>query len=350
MKSKHVIRCIVTAFAAALACSCDLASHDNEGEGRITLSLDGGMFSKSGSDSKSVPDSSQFILSISDSNDKKVYEGTYGSAPSSFTVPAGIYGISIRSGQWQTPTFDSPVYGDDQVVHISAGSNINVLLICTLMNGGVKLLVEPSFTQRIADAQLLLRGSEGSLPYPAAEDRIAYFKPGDISLVLSRNDSDKVLATRTLEAREVLRMKVAASPSSGAGIGVQVDTSVIWIDDRLTLGEEGGGIMDVATGQGAVGRTGVWVYGYIVGCASPFLGDSSSSNLAIAGKETVSSKDECMSVELKKGPLRDALNLVQNPSNKGRKLFVKGDIVQYYGIPGIKNITLWSLDSPPEES
>ena len=47
-----------------------------------------------------------------------------------------------------------------------------------------------------------------------------------------------------------------------------------------------------------------------------------------------------MSVQLPKGDVRDALNLVDNPSNLKRKVYIKGDIVDaYYGIPGIKNIS-----------
>lgn len=102
--------------------------------------------------------------------------------------------------------------------------------------------------------------------------------------------------------------------------------------------------MDVATARGKTGATGVWVYGYIVGCASPFLGSSSETNLAIAGKTTATSKASCMSVELKKGALRDALNMVKNPGNKGRKVFLKGDLATYYGMPGVKNVTEYVLD------
>ena len=50
-----------------------------------------------------------------------------------------------------------------------------------------------------------------------------------------------------------------------------------------------------------------------------------------------------MSVELKKGAMRDALNVHDNPANLCHKLFVKGDIVKYYSIPGVKNITDYVL-------
>ena len=47
-----------------------------------------------------------------------------------------------------------------------------------------------------------------------------------------------------------------------------------------------------------------------------------------------------MSVQLSAGELRDALNLVDNPGNLRRKVYLRGDIVDaYYGLPGIKNLS-----------
>jgi hypothetical protein len=52
----------------------------------------------------------------------------------------------------------------------------------------------------------------------------------------------------------------------------------------------------------------------------------------------------CLSVQLPSGELRDDLNLVDNPGLLGRKVCLKGDIVEaYYGIPGIKNISEYEL-------
>jgi hypothetical protein len=51
-----------------------------------------------------------------------------------------------------------------------------------------------------------------------------------------------------------------------------------------------------------------------------------------------------LSVQLAAGQARDVLNLVDNPSNHGRKVLLKGNIVEaYYGMPGIKNITGFEL-------
>ena len=50
-------------------------------------------------------------------------------------------------------------------------------------------------------------------------------------------------------------------------------------------------------------------------------------------------------MELKKGQLRDALNLVDNPGLKGRKVFLKGDLVElYYGTAGLKNVSEFAVE------
>ncbi|HHX32226.1 MAG TPA: hypothetical protein GX712_06520, partial [Bacteroidales bacterium] len=37
------------------------------------------------------------------------------------------------------------------------------------------------------------------------------------------------------------------------------------------------------------------------------------------------------------GKVRDALNILDNPSNIGRKIKVKGNLEKYYSAPGLKN-------------
>ena len=342
MKTKKNLMTFAAAAVLAIA-ACDYESEDGANVGTISLNLSNSIFTKA------VPDSSLFILEVKSSGGKTVYSGRYGDAPAVFRVAEGTYTVSIRSAEQKKPEFEAPVYGDSQLVNVLPGNTVNVTLDCTLQNCGVKLLIDESFIKYIPDGALVLKSKEGSLLYAYREQRIAYFLPGEVSLVLTRGGTDKTLITRTLSAREVLRLKVQtteAAPESG--ISVNVDTSVNWLDDTYVIGGDGGTkVYDVATARGMEGASGVWVYGYIVGNISPFLAVSSQTNLAIAGKTSVTEKSACMSVELPKGALRDALNLVSYPGNLGRKLFVKGDIIKYYSIPGVKNISEWALDSPP---
>ena len=64
----------------------------------------------------------------------------------------------------------------------------------------------------------------------------------------------------------------------------------------------------------------------------------------IGPRSSTDRKSECLSVQLPSGDIRDALNLVDNPHLLGRKVCLRGDIVEaYYGIPGIKNISEYEL-------
>ena len=95
----------------------------------------------------------------------------------------------------------------------------------------------------------------------------------------------------------------------------------------------------------------VWVYGYIVGVATgtgkfsfepPFL---KNTNIILGPRSFTDESKYCLSVELRSKDIREELNLADNPSMKGRQLYIKGDLVEsYYGIPGLKNITEYQFD------
>ena len=196
--------------------------------------------------------------------------------------------------------------------------------------------------------------------YSYTEKRIAYFRPGNVSLVLNNEGKESVICNRSLEAREVLTMylSVASSgSSSAAGIHVQVDTSRTWTSENLVIGGGSSGkgkekedAFSVAQAKDNIGATDVWVTGYIVGgdlsssrCSftAPF---TSRTNVAIAAKSSCTDKESCLSVQLSSGAVRDALNLVDNPGLLGKQVWLKGDIVPaYYGIPGIQSISEYEL-------
>lgn len=93
------------------------------------------------------------------------------------------------------------------------------------------------------------------------------------------------------------------------------------------------------------GDTAVWVEGTIVGFYAnnkPVAGieDAAVSNLAIAtGTDTIP-------VALPTGDIRTALNLVDNPTNLGVNVKVKGDLVAYFSTTGVKNVSGYELETP----
>ena len=346
-----VLTAIITA-GALHSCSTQVIPDDSQGELRLHFSE--ASYIRTKALSEEIPDTCDFLLDITGPGGGIIYSGTFGDSPEKIPVKEGTYNISVRSGRFTKPAFSAPLFGDEQCVTVAGGRQVDVWLTCGQINSGVRLRVGSDFLTSHPDGALLLKADNGSLMYSYSEKRTAYFNPGNVSLVLSEGADDRVLFTRALKAREILSVKIS-SPSSAAssgGIHIQLDTARIWTDEEFwtgggqNSGADLSGALSVAQAKENTGAKGVWIYGYIVGgdltsssisFETPF---KSNTNIAIASRTSVSSKDACMSVQLPKGEARDALNLVSNPGMLKKKVYLKGDIVEaYYGIPGIKNIS-----------
>lgn len=328
-----------------------------EGELRIAFASEAELRTRASSD---IPDTSEFMLTVTDSKGTVIYNGAYGDCPESLTVSSGSYIVKALSSEFTRPAFDAPQYGDEQCVVVPEGGAADVKLLCVQMNSGVKLRIAKDFLTGCPDGVLFLKSDQGKLMYGYSEKRIAYFLPGNVSLVLSENGSDQVLMSRTLLAQEILTLGVSVassgSSSTGHSISIAVDTTRNWVGESYVIGgqnDKGSEVEDAMTVQQArssAGSKDVWVCGYIVGgdltsanasFDEPF---SSRTNIMLGPKSSTVDKDVCLSVQLSSGDLRDALNLVDNPQNLHRKVYLRGDIVDaYYGIPGIKNVSEYVL-------
>jgi hypothetical protein len=95
----------------------------------------------------------------------------------------------------------------------------------------------------------------------------------------------------------------------------------------------------------AQGKTEVWVKGYIVGGFSgTIIGSFTSnlsevkmSNIAIADVQNETETVKIMPVELPTGFIRDNLNLQSNPGNLNKQVLLKGDLITYFSVLGLKN-------------
>ena len=321
-----------------------------------------------------IPDTNDFILKVSDAGGKILYEGAYGDSPESLLVDAGSYTVAVHSIEFTAPGFSRPVYGDEQVVVVKAGATVTVRLDCVLENAGVRLQVAPDFLTSYPDGVLFLKSGDTRLMYGYSEKRIAYFKPGPISLVLNNRGADEILLTRTLDARTILTLSISA-PHGGAAaastITVAVDTAKVWNHESYVIGGGGSGSGSGSGGSGGgddpgseldnaysvsqasehVGEDGVWVFGYIVGGDLSTAGTTvktskltKATHLAIAARSTVTAKASCVAVELPKGAVRDALNLVDHPDLVGTRVYLKGSIVaSYFGTTGLKSVSDYVL-------
>lgn len=331
--------------------SCEIfTTPESLGELRLGFQLSSYLSTKTLAE---IPDTNDFILKISDSKGKSLYDGAYGASKESIPVESGTYTITVLSSEFSAPKFSAPQYGDKQVVVVNSGKPTDVELLCRQMNSGVRLNIAPEFLTSYPNGSLFLKNDDGKLLYSYSEKRIAYFNPGKVSLVLSNGGTDQTVFSRTLESQEILTLNVyAPGPSSSGKVSVVVDTSRIWTTEDFVIGgtpTTGGdidGAMNITQAKSNIGAEDVWVYGYIVGgdmtsSNASFKGPfKSRTNIVIGPRSSTDSKESCLSVKLQKGDIRDALNLVDNPDIIGSQVFLKGDIVaSYYGIPGIQNIT-----------
>lgn len=99
--------------------------------------------------------------------------------------------------------------------------------------------------------------------------------------------------------------------------------------------------------------TAAWIEGYIVGCVNgPSLdsnaviglpngattADNGAKNLLISDNPNATSVSECIPVQLPSGSVRTALNLVENPTNLGKKVKLNGSIEKYFLVAGFKSV------------
>lgn len=313
-----------------------------------------------------LPDTDAFILTVKNSAGDVLYEGAYGDSPESMLVNPGNYTVKAVSRTFLKPEFSAPQFGDEQVVVVQSGTNTKARLNCTQLNSGLRLKLDPQFKSTYPNGSVKVSSMEGDLKYTQEEKRIGYFKAGNVSVELNDGTSSKVLLTRFLEACEVLTLGLSCPsseppvPGESAGLSITVDTTRVWNDFDYEIGSGQGAdpgttqstAYSVGQAKEHIGEKGVWVCGYIVGgdlssakdgisFTAPF---SSMTCMAIAARSSVTTKSSCLSVKLPKGDIRAAINLADHPEFIGRKVYLKGDLIAaYYGIPGVENITEYTL-------
>ncbi|MBR5212626.1 MAG: DUF4493 domain-containing protein, partial [Bacteroidales bacterium] len=81
-----------------------------------------------------IPDTSDFLLTVSGPDGKVIYDGVYGDSPESIMVDAGSYTVFVRSCDFTKPAFAVPQYGDEQCVVVPSGGVADVKLTCVQMN------------------------------------------------------------------------------------------------------------------------------------------------------------------------------------------------------------------------
>lgn len=348
---------LITALVFMQGCQGLIITEESKGE--LKLSFSNENFTKTVV--REFPDSNSFILSIKSTSGSVVYEGTYGARPATLTLKSGSYDVNITSRIFTIPEFDAPCYSDSKTVVVETDKVCLLSFTCRQSNAGIRISFTPDFTNRFKGYKPELADTKGTLEYPYTETRFAYLNPGSVSLRLkeilpygSPNTPEIIsISNREIKAMDMLTIKLHANPSdpSLSKTGIIIDTIANWMYEYIEIGGGGDGsskdkAFTVNQLAENIGKTGVWVTGYIVGgdlssteivFAPPF---QKNTNIAIAVNPTVNERAKCVSVTLPEGAIRDLLNLVANPSNLGRKVYLKGTIDDsYFGLIGINPLS-----------
>lgn len=347
----------VIAFACLVAASC---TQERAPEGYATLYLEFGEIFEPETKAETLvlPDTNDFILYLTDAKGEYVYSGLYGDKPEKFDLAPGSYTAKVISREFNIPAFDAPQFGDEVCFMLEPDEEVAVRFGCSQLNSGVRLVISSGFIEDYDGGVIFLTSADGRLMYSYNEKRIAYFNPGAVSLKFLYDGVENILFTKILDPREILTVNLGsgggADSTDISGISIAVDTSRVWSEfDYCFGGDKGSSADDALSVDEARGRSGeedLWVYGYVVGgdltssgisFAPPFR---SYTNIAIAASRSIRDRDECMSVSLPVGEIRDALNLVDNPDIHGKRVFLKGNIVSsYFGLVGIKDVTEYEI-------
>ena len=357
MKKAKLLPAVIIPLAMGTVLGCEDfgAPFKAKTPGSLRWTIESGIHTKA---DREVPDTNDFILTVRNSSGKVLYHGSYGDSPATLEVEPGSYTVMAMSGEFATPAFDSPQYGDEQVVLVPEGQKVTVHLECTLLNCGVKLAVSPDFLTAYPDGVLFLKQGSTHLMYAYTEKRTAYFFPGEFQLTMHNEGKEQTLLTRSLSPRDMLTLKISVPsvPETSGSVRIAVDTTKNWITDSYTIGGDNAAGTDpscaISSGDARnhAGEKDVWVYGYIVGGDLTANGKSvktsgitKATHLALASRSSVTDKASCVAVELPSGKVRDALNLVSHPELIGTRVYVKGDIVEaYFGTTGVKGTSDYS--------
>ena len=309
------------------------------------------------------PDTNSFTLRVVPAGGGgALYEGPYGKRPAELKVPAGSYEAGVYSCDFRAPAFDTPLYSDEQLVIARSGERLAVNFICKTANSGIRLKLSERFKSRYP-GKILLRQSEGQLPYEYGEKRTAWMYPGQVSFLYSDGTSENLLFKRNILPGEINELSLDASANeTGSEFSISVDTTLVRKEESIVVGAAGGGDgLSLATAYsasqlssaGCDGDT-VWVCGYIVGALNEAgeidftcEGNVSPNAVIIADDAQYRNPEECAALNLTKTAHKAELSL-DRPENKAevfhRRIYVRGKAVTYKKFPALTNICEYIIE------
>jgi len=356
MRRKILFSAILLPFVA-IVFSCDGLKISEEKKGTLFLKFEAEERTKAVV--RDFPDSNLFVLKITKIGGVVVYEGLYGERPDNIQLEAGSYDVEVVSALFSHPSFDTPCYADKKSVIVEGGVTTNLSLLCKQINSGLRLIFSEAFKARFSGYTPVVADTKGEKDYTYSETKFLYVNPGLIEIKARGAAGVATVSVnkRELAANEMLTLSLDAigtgAPDSKSGI--VIDTISVWKNDEVVYGQIRDGsskerALSIGDVDGRIGDKDLWIFGYISGYlttaslinTAPF---STETNIAIAETIGISDKSKCVGIALPSGAVREALNLKANPGNLGKRLYIKGDIVEsYFGIRGINNVEEFALE------
>ncbi|MBR1521488.1 MAG: chitobiase/beta-hexosaminidase C-terminal domain-containing protein [Bacteroidaceae bacterium] len=97
--------------------------------------------------------------------------------------------------------------------------------------------------------------------------------------------------------------------------------------------------------------TGVWVKGTILGCVNTSRGNTLSTNDPVNSNIALGTEDGTIIIPVQlpyvadsETSVRAVVNIVDNPDNVGKTIYLYGDVIKYCGVAGLKNTSDYSWD------
>ena len=270
----------------------------------------------------------------------------------------GISNASVGEGSWSGTTYTWTGDANSIVFDSSAAQTRAKSITITYTPGAGVVVDAPQFSvesgiyfeeQTVAitagDGSTIYYTTDGATPTDDVNDgsSIQYTKPITISttttikaIAFDADDHKSVITSATYTILEPLEL-----------LGEGSEANPFTVADVITINSSLGDNNSIYPDK-------YWIRGYIVGYIASgaelnpvFNVDAvdSASNIILGPTADCTDINLCVTVQLPKGDVRTGLNLKDNPANLGKEVDIYGNILKYFGVPGVKKTSDYKINS-----
>lgn len=191
---RYLISCLIYIALAAVMTGCDQdTEEERSGSGMIkpAITVDATVYTASGSISTgivgNIPNPTDIALRISSADGQYSAEWPKLSEyPLNEPYRPGHYRVEALYGSNSGEGFDSPFFYGDAAVEVIGGQTSAINICCKLANSIFDISFAPGFMDYFSNPSALLHSEGGDfLRFTPEENRLAYIKPGNISLIIN---------------------------------------------------------------------------------------------------------------------------------------------------------------------